>query len=456
MAASIQSQLKSKDPAIRREAIIKLGKSLDERALPLLAGVYRGDPDPQLRELALKAGKHIRQHMAAQPAKQVRPQPASNSSYTPPFSSDPEEDYGYSVVPSGTSSGPARPNAVQSYSYTGLSQGYEDESPEQGWFENSSLGFEIIDKNGVPQEEVEVSYQDRQRAKGYVDPVANIQLPGAREVPMKKRIYAAKQLAKALELDPNQARDPLVRNLAHQITGLSPEEGIAVLRDKGRREDFIRALQGKAPKAKRGGGASSGSATWGDVGLDIAILFLVTVIGMVLYFLVVLPQLFSVVSSYSYDPSLSSIDLQSIAPVTAILMGLGVGLYMVVSSFISNGAIHFAAVMFGGDAVLPETYHALLPIQTAMTVAVLALYAVMLMVPPDTMCLFSVLLMGAGIGGSYWMSKKLAEVHSFGSMAGCMALIVGPILLGILAFLGISLLGTLLGVSLQNFAPMFG
>jgi len=91
-----------------------------------------------------------------------------------------------------------------------------------------------------------------------------------------------------------------------------------------------------------------------------------------------------------------------------------------------------------------------------MTVAVLALYAVMLMVPPDTMCLFSVLLMGAGIGGSYWMSKKLAEVHSFGSMAGCMALIVGPILLGILAFLGISLLGTLLGVSLQNFAPMFG
>jgi hypothetical protein len=37
-------------------------------------------------------------------------------------------------------------------------------------------------------------------------------------------------------------------------------------------------------------------------------------------------------------------------------------------------------------------------------------------------------------------------------MAGCMAIVVGPILLGILTFLGLSLLSTLLGVSLQNFA----
>ncbi len=460
MAGSIQNQLKSSDPTVRRQAIVKLGKSLDERALPLLAGVYRSDPDPELRELALKAGKHIRKHLAAQPAKQGRLQAASDaddasSDYTPPFSSDlGEDDPGYSIIPPSSGGGSGRPNSAQGYSYTGLGQGYEDLSSEKGWFEDSSLGYEDVSKSGVPEEEVEVSYQNRQRARSYIDPVLNAQAPGGRGLTPKDRINAVKNLGKALDLDPNQARDPVVRNLVHQVMGLSPDEGVAILRGKASREDFIRSLKGKGAKAKRGAG--SGAATWGDVGFDIAILFLVTVIGMVLYFLVILPQLFSMVGRYSYDPSLSSVDLQSVAPVMAIMLSLGIGLYMVISSFISNGAIHFAAVMFGGDAVLPETYHALLPIQTAITAGVLVLYAVMLMVPPDTMCLFSVLLMGTSIGGSYWMSRKLAEVHGFGSMAGCMAIIVGPILLGILTFLGLSLLGALLGVSLQNFAPMFG
>src|SRR5947209_3519053 len=59
-------QLDSPDPAVRRNAIIALGKSADGRALNVLAKVYRTDPDPALRELALKAGQHIKTTTGAQ------------------------------------------------------------------------------------------------------------------------------------------------------------------------------------------------------------------------------------------------------------------------------------------------------------------------------------------------------------------------------------------------------
>jgi hypothetical protein len=54
-------QLQNPDPQQRRQAIIALANTRDPAALPPLAAVYRGDPDPELRELALKAGRYIRQ-----------------------------------------------------------------------------------------------------------------------------------------------------------------------------------------------------------------------------------------------------------------------------------------------------------------------------------------------------------------------------------------------------------
>src|SRR5258708_334770 len=53
-------QLVSQDAAQRRQAIIALGNSGDAQALAALANVYKTDPDPALRELALKAGRYIK------------------------------------------------------------------------------------------------------------------------------------------------------------------------------------------------------------------------------------------------------------------------------------------------------------------------------------------------------------------------------------------------------------
>jgi hypothetical protein len=57
--------LQSSDPAQRRQAIIALGKSADKRALKPLGSVYKTDPDESLRQLALKAGRHIQKTTSA-------------------------------------------------------------------------------------------------------------------------------------------------------------------------------------------------------------------------------------------------------------------------------------------------------------------------------------------------------------------------------------------------------
>lgn len=61
-------QLQSADADQRRQAILALERTADPRALPALAHVYHHDPDPDLRELALTAGRFIQQQANRRPA----------------------------------------------------------------------------------------------------------------------------------------------------------------------------------------------------------------------------------------------------------------------------------------------------------------------------------------------------------------------------------------------------
>jgi hypothetical protein len=66
-------QLESMDPARRREAILALGKSRDRRALAALEQVVAREPDPALRELALKAIQHLQKTNASAKAPVIQP-----------------------------------------------------------------------------------------------------------------------------------------------------------------------------------------------------------------------------------------------------------------------------------------------------------------------------------------------------------------------------------------------
>jgi hypothetical protein len=51
--------LKNSDPVVRKRTIIAMAESHDEDALRILKAIYEKDSDPQMRELAKKAGAHL-------------------------------------------------------------------------------------------------------------------------------------------------------------------------------------------------------------------------------------------------------------------------------------------------------------------------------------------------------------------------------------------------------------
>ena len=454
MKKDIKTLLQSSDPAQRREAIVTLGKTRDARAMPILAKIAHADPDPALRKLAQQAGQFIREHTpeaAPVPSEPAYASPSSGSAEHVPAFSGSADDFGFDddVEPSPAPGYEIAPSGgyvdTSDYGYgyadSGASEGYTD-AVTAGWFDESSLPADAVAGSGLLKEEVNVSRQNMDRAKGYYNRAFDFHLKN-------DRASAAKELGRALEINPNLVGDATVRNLAREIVHREPDEALTILRNRSRRDDFVRDLQGKTRKIKASEGGSGG-VTWGDVGFDAIVYYLVNVIGIVLMFVLILPTLLEMADAFG-QPGVPSL---AIGPLAAIGIGLAFGLYSVVVSFISNGAVHFTAVLFGGEAILPETYHALFLPQTVISGGVFALYAAMSLIPGGaTIASFALFL--ASIGGEYWMIQRLAHVHHFGAGKGCAVLIVGPILLGILTCIGFAVLGSLLNVSLQQFVPGF-
>ena len=59
MDREILSQLGNPDPNIRRNAVMKIAESDDPRVLTILERIYKNDPDPEIRELALQTGREL-------------------------------------------------------------------------------------------------------------------------------------------------------------------------------------------------------------------------------------------------------------------------------------------------------------------------------------------------------------------------------------------------------------
>jgi len=80
------SQLRNSDPAVRRQAIIVLGRSQNPAALKPLEGVSCTDPDPKLRELARKAMQYIQRSQTTAPPPSVQPLPRISPQPSPDIS----------------------------------------------------------------------------------------------------------------------------------------------------------------------------------------------------------------------------------------------------------------------------------------------------------------------------------------------------------------------------------
>ncbi len=414
------AQLNSPDPGARRQAIIALGRAADPRALSALGSVYRNDPLPELRELALKAGRYIRQH---QQNRQPPPQPQPSA---PPFAAAPPPDQA----------------GAQAY--------------PQAWQEASRLPTDVAYGTGL-RDEVSVSARDVERAKAYYNRALDLYMAGDRP-------KAAAELSRALEINPNLVNDLPTRNLAGEVTGLPPEQAARALADPEQRDRFLYPPEAEGAGRKRKRGAALAAATWGDVTIDLGLLFLVVVIGTLAYQLFVFPRMLDALFVYtasSPGPYQAVEDILQVAasPVAAFGIALAVGAFNVVYVLLGYGLINWVARMFGGRGALLDLYHALVPVAIVLSLAYYVIYALNFLVLDVTspwQGLVALLSLGLGIGGLYWTVRQIGRVHDLDAGTGCATLFLGGLLMVVVLCVCGLLVNFALGAALFPFFTASG
>ncbi len=404
MSQALINQLRSSDPEQRRQAIIALGKARERQALKALAYLYKNDPVPEIRDLAYKAGRYITQQTqgagsaqpASSPAPPPTPEPSRSSSLYDPYA---PEDTDYS--------------------------GYVDkDAAAAGWQDPSRLPTDMSYGTGLSGQ-VKVSQGDIDRATGYYNRALDLLIKG-------DRLKAAAELARALEINPNLSYDIPSRNLAAEILEVDPHEAMDIMCDPVRRQLYTGEGEGRGASsggrwtsrpAKDGTGKPRQVVTWNDVNIDLAIMFVVTVVVFLVEILI----------GNAVNP-LAAIPIgQVLIPVATF------GAISTLSTLLSLGAVHFMVKFFIGEATLRQTYHTLIPIQTGM-VALSFGALVLPAIDPSLACAGPLIALVAVFGGSFWMGQKLADLHNIELWQGCAALIIGPIILGIIIGMAFSLL----------------
>lgn len=185
MDPQLVDQLHNADPAVRRKAIIALGRSKDLTALSELAQVYRADPVPELRELARQAGRYIQQ--------ENRPAPE-------PVASPPDAELE-----------PAPLDAI-----------------------SSPVTPAVPAMTPAPMPAPAITPADVQRGAAYFRSARSLSESG-------EQARAIKELALALHADPGLANEPVFITLASEVLGAPPRAAIRTLLDPERRQAAFRA-----------------------------------------------------------------------------------------------------------------------------------------------------------------------------------------------------------------------
>ncbi|RMG90240.1 MAG: HEAT repeat domain-containing protein, partial [Chloroflexi bacterium] len=167
-------QLDNPDPEVRKKVIKALAKSQDPSAIKYLATLYKTDSDPEVRELALKAGKYIRKVAGDD----IGSDSGRSMSFTSPLDTAEDED---SVYPQDDASAPPRP------------------------------------------EDIEVPEADAQRARSYLEQALDLQVRGEDE-------RAVQFIARAFRLNPKFQFDGYALGVAATVMNRGRDEVLTFLK----------------------------------------------------------------------------------------------------------------------------------------------------------------------------------------------------------------------------------
>jgi hypothetical protein len=411
-------QLNSSDARLRREAIIALGKSNDPSALSALADSYRSDPDPSLRELALKAGRYLKQQVggSAQPAAAI-PTPRSKETSERIRRQVEEEEYEDEIVEKMTRAEPPRP------------------------------------KRAATRDEIE-------RSKGYIDSALTQNERGDNG-------KALKLLRQAIDLNPDIIKDNYFISVASGITNLNPEDTIAFLLDDGQITSFARQSARDVVENRKAKHIETASETssWMGVSMEALLYFLINAAGVIIIALVIVQVMQNALNdpgileelemSRSMRDTLTSFAGAGIAFV--FIYGIVFGVTQMISLFIYGFIVHLAAVfVFQGKGLYRHFMDKILGFYNK---RLLVYYGIGLAIAVLTFAAGAPII-GACLGivlgfFSLWMlfqqMQVTAKAYDFGAMGGCLSNVAAGVFFLVLGIviqlaLGASLEGALMNM----------
>lgn len=457
--------LKNPNPDQRKKAITELAKTKNREALTHLANVYRSDSDPEIRELARKAGVYISKNTPQGGAAKPKNNSAAYAYDTDEDEYGDEEAYDYGAAYADEDDGDSYGSYGSSYGSSSL-YGDEDEDDDGGY---GSLSYgddgeiDSYDDADDVEEEVVVSALDQERAQGLVQQALDVHMRGNND-------RAIKYLAQAYTKNPRLKRDSYTSGLAATITGLPSDQAV----------DYIIEMHGGGGgKTKRGqkskrGGAAADDPTWGDALVDLAIYWFVNLglyaVGAILIYVL----LANVTQAALTAPSASSSFNTPGMPTTQQIMDLfnataiplmllycvAVATFSLIGLIIHYYAIHFVSIgMLGGDGTMPRLIRKLTLFYTftvpLLTFVVGFASGFLQATSPDMAGIAALVQFGLSLGVSFWTSAKIGDAYEFGAGRGCAALVLSYIAIGICGCMLIWVLTSMLGSAFSQAVILF-
>ncbi|MBK9749303.1 MAG: HEAT repeat domain-containing protein [Chloroflexi bacterium] len=395
-------QLDDADPARRKQAVIALGKSRDASALKPLANVYRSDPEPEIRELARKAGVYIKQH-----AEVIPDVPAT----TPPMPK------------------PAAP-VGESYTQRKMREMEEAKRAAELAQEPRFETQEADTRRPIRGREYQVPKEARERAAKAVDAALSYNLAG-------DDAKAMKNLTEAISLNPNLINDAYFNSITAGVTGLDGDAAMDMILDRGKRKEFEVTAKNVTKQAKIDKHMEVATkSSWTDVMWEGVIYTLIVIIGPVLAGLVATQTAMNYFNAIAgsaqvtIEPSIAT-ELQSslmaITAATLIPVGIISGIIGVGGLLLELVLVHFLAVsVFRGHGTIQHLlstllgfYNRWLPVMFLIQYLMTAIFFVSAG-SPITYC-FTIILVILTLYVLGKTSGKIGEAYDFGGMKGCLA-----------------------------------
>jgi len=417
-------QLQDFDPNARRTAIIALGKTKNASALRPLAEVVLKDSDPELRDLARKAGIYIRRETGLE-AEPTAPRRRIKQTGTLPQATTPEPDFN-----------PRRRGV------TFMQEQADDREI------NPRLQPEEMPTDGkgpVRGKTYRVPPAAVSRAHAYTEAALTDHTDG-------RKSRAMKNLTEALSLNPNLINDDYYNNVAAIVTGLSNMEAMASIVNPAQRDRFIDEEKQVEKKRVVDAHLSTVRQTTGtDFYFELAIYCLIMVVGPVIIGILLIQGiggfLNTVVTTSAANPEVGTSE-EMIATLQGLVNGFSLGSLLLIgfgslltglmSFFIQMGLVHFLATsVFNGMATLRHLlttvlrfYNRLLPIIFAVIgfgilIGFFTVGSLVVFCPVIILVLLTLFVL-------FRTGGKIGEAYGFGGVIGSLTLFLSSILLSLI------------------------